>query len=138
MAELDARLPDCDFVLLCCPLNAETRGLIDRRRLSLMKPSSVLINVARGDVADEDALYEALRDKIIAGAILDVWYVYPSRDNREPLPGRRPFHELANVIMSPHASGCTDKLLDRRWAVMTENLKRMAAGQELRNVILRK
>ena len=138
MAELDARLPECDFLLLCCPLDATTRGLVDRRRLALMKRSAVLVNVARGEVADEDALYEALRDQVFAGAILDVWYVYPSRDNREPLPSHRPFHELANVIMSPHASGCTDKLLDRRWAVMTENLKRMAAGQELRNVILQK
>ena len=135
MAELDARLPECDFVLLCCPLNETTRGLIDRRRLALMKPSSVLINVARGEVADEDALYEALLDKTIAGAILDVWYVYPSAGNREPLPAYRPFHELANVIMSPHASGCTDRLLDRRWQVMTENLERFAAGRELRNQV---
>jgi phosphoglycerate dehydrogenase-like enzyme len=138
MAELDARLPECDFALLACPLNDETRGLIDRRRLALMKPSAVLINVARGDVADEGALYEALRDKTIAGAILDVWYVYPSAGNAEPLPGNRPFHELDNVIMSPHASGCTDKLLDRRWSVMAENLERFAAGQDLRNVVLRK
>jgi phosphoglycerate dehydrogenase-like enzyme len=138
MSELDARLPDCDFVLLCCPLNETTRGLVDRRRLALMKRSAVLINVARGEVAEEDALYEALLRKTIAGAILDVWYVYPSAGNREPLPGHRPFHELSNVIMSPHASGCTDKLLDRRWQVMGENLERFAAGRELRNIVLRK
>jgi phosphoglycerate dehydrogenase-like enzyme len=138
MAELDARLPECDFVLLSCPLDASTRGLIDRRRLHLMKRSAVLINVARGEVADEDALYEALSDRVIAGAVLDVWYVYPSHEDPAPLPAHRPFHELANVIMSPHASPCTDRLLDRRWRVMTENLKRFAAGQELRNVVLRK
>jgi phosphoglycerate dehydrogenase-like enzyme len=135
MAELDARLPECDFLLLACPLNDETRGLIDRRRLGLMKRSAVLINVARGEVADEDALYEGLRDKTIAGAVLDVWYVYPPAEYRDVLPSGRPFHKLDNVMMSPHASGVTDKLLDRRWGVMTDNLERFAAGRELRNVI---
>jgi len=137
MSELDARLGDCDFVLIACPLDASTRGLFNRQRFAAMKPSAVLLNVGRGEVAEEDALYEALRDRKIAGAVLDVWYVYPSRENWEPLPSRRPFHELPNVIMSPHASGCTDKLLDRRWLVMTENLQRLASGQELRNVVRR-
>jgi phosphoglycerate dehydrogenase-like enzyme len=135
MSELDARLPDCDFVLVACPLDATTRGLFNRQRFAAMKPSSVLLNVGRGEVAEEDALYEALRDRTIAGAVIDTWYVYPTPANREPLPSRRPFHELPNVIMSPHASGCTDKLLDRRWLVMTENLQRLAAGQALRNVV---
>jgi phosphoglycerate dehydrogenase-like enzyme len=135
MTELDARLPECDFVLIACPLDATTRGLFDRKRLAAMKPSAVLLNVGRGEVADEDALYEALLHRTIAGAVLDVWYVYPTSANMTPHPGHRPFHELPNVIMSPHASGCTDKLLDRRWLVMTENLQRLAAGQALRNVV---
>jgi phosphoglycerate dehydrogenase-like enzyme len=135
MSELDARLAECDFVLIACPLDATTRGLFDRQRFAAMKPSAVLLNVGRGEVADEDALYEALLHRKIAGAVLDVWYVYPTEANRTPHPGRRPFHELPNVIMSPHASGCTDKLLDRRWLVMTENLQRLAAGQALRNVV---
>ncbi|HEX3499853.1 MAG TPA: 2-hydroxyacid dehydrogenase [Stellaceae bacterium] len=137
MSELDARLTDCDFVLIACPLTAETRGLIDARRLELMKRSVVLINVARGDIVVEDSLYTALKDKIIAGAVLDTWYVYPSSADPDPYPSRLPFHELANVIMTPHASGWTDKLLDRRWRVMAENLDRLAAGQALRNVVHR-
>jgi phosphoglycerate dehydrogenase-like enzyme len=137
MSELDARLPDCDFLLIACPLTAETRGLIDSRRLALMRRSAVLINVARGDIVAEDALYAALKGKTIAGAVLDTWYVYPSASEPNPHPSRRPFHELANVIMTPHASGWTDKLLDRRWRVMAENLDRLANGQELRNVVHR-
>jgi phosphoglycerate dehydrogenase-like enzyme len=137
MSALDAKLPDCDFLLIACPLNAETRGLIDARRLALMKRSAVLVNVARGDIVAEDALYEALRDRVIAGAVLDTWYVYPGTGDPAPYPSRRPFHELDNVIMTPHASGWTDKLLDRRWAVMADNLERLAAGRELRNVVYR-
>ena len=137
MSDLDARLPDCDFLLVDCPLTAETRGLIDRKRLARMKRSAVLINVARGDIVDENALYEALRDRVIAGAVLDTWYVYPSSGEPDPYPSRRPFHELPNVIMTPHASGWTDRLLDRRWRVMAENLERLADGRELRNVVHR-
>jgi phosphoglycerate dehydrogenase-like enzyme len=95
----------------------------------------VLINVARGDIVAEEALYAALRDKTIAGAVLDTWYVYPSSAEPDPYPSRFPFHELDNLIMTPHASGWTDKLLDRRWRVMAENLDRLAAGQELRNMV---
>jgi phosphoglycerate dehydrogenase-like enzyme len=135
MSALDARLPDCDFVLIACPLNAETRGLVDARRLALMKRSAVLVNVARGDIVAEDALYEALRDRVISGAVLDTWYVYPAAEEPAPNPSRRDFHTLENVIMTPHASGWTDKLLDRRWRVMAQNLDRIAAGQELRNIV---
>lgn len=137
MSALDARLPECDFLLIACPLNAETRGLIDTRRLALMKRSAVLINVARGDIVVEDALYEALRDRVISGAVLDTWYVYPSSGEPSPYPSRREFHTLENVIMTPHASGWTDKLLDRRWGVMADNLERLAAGRELRNIVHR-
>jgi phosphoglycerate dehydrogenase-like enzyme len=137
MGELDARLPECDFLLIACPLTEETRGLVDARRLALMKRSAVLINVARGDIVAEDALYAALRDKVIAGAVLDTWYVYPSAAAPNPHPSRQPFHELGNVIMTPHASGWTDKLLDRRWRVMATNLDRLAAGEELRNIVHR-
>ena len=137
MSELDARLPECDFLLIACPLTPETRGLIDARRLALMKRGAVLINVARGDIVAEDALYAALRDKTIAGAVLDTWYVYPTSAEPNPYPSRHPFHELTNVIMTPHASGWTDKLLDRRWRVMAKNLDRLAAGEELRNIVHR-
>jgi phosphoglycerate dehydrogenase-like enzyme len=137
VADLDVRLPECDFLLVACPLDATTHGLINRNRLALMKRSSVLINVARGGIIDEDALYDALRDRTIASAVIDVWYIYPSANERNPHPAHRPFHELPNVIMTPHASGWTDKLLERRWQVIAENLQRLVEGKELLNVVRR-
>ena len=137
VSELDHRLPQCDFLLVACPLNASTRGLVNGDRLAKMKRSAVLINVARGDVVEERALYEALRDKAIRAAVIDVWYVYPSAADRNPRPAHLPFHELPNVIMTPHVSGWTDELLDRRRAVIADNLKRLVTGAELRNVVHR-
>jgi phosphoglycerate dehydrogenase-like enzyme len=103
MHELDAMLPRCDFLAATCPLNEMTRGLIDARRLALCKPQLVIINVARAAVLEEEALYRALRDRLIAGAVLDVWYAYPTPENPTARPSRLPFHELANVIMTPTA-----------------------------------
>ena len=137
VSELDDRLPECDFLLVACPLNASTRGLVNGERLAKMKRSAVLINVARGEIVEERALYEALRDQVIAAAVIDVWYVYPSAAERQPRPARFPFHELPNVIMTPHVSGWTDKLLNRRRAVIADNLSRLASGAELRNVVHR-
>ena len=77
LAELDRMLPQCDTVALCTALGPETTGLIDARRLALMKPGAFLINIARGQIVDEDALYAALRDRKIAGAAIDVWWQYP-------------------------------------------------------------
>src|SRR6202007_944500 len=78
LAEIDRMLPECDTIALCTALGPETTGLIDAGRLALMKPGAFLINIARGPVADEDALFAALRDRRIAGAALDVWWQYPS------------------------------------------------------------
>ena len=86
LAELDRMLPECDTVALCTALGPETTGLIDARRLALMKPSAFLINIARGQVIDEDALYAALRDGRLGGAALDVWWQYPT--DAEPQPPR--------------------------------------------------
>src|SRR5205814_7408772 len=88
LAELDRMLPLCDVVVLCVGLAPETRGLIDRRRLALMKRDAFLINVGRGPVADEDALYAALRDGTIGGAALDVWWQYPNAAEPARPPSR--------------------------------------------------
>jgi phosphoglycerate dehydrogenase-like enzyme len=79
----------------------------------MMKPTAVLINVARAEIVDEEALYRALAEKRLAGAARDVWYRYPT-DAGPTLPGRRPFHELANVLMTPHVSGWTEGMLEAR------------------------
>src|SRR6478736_1133592 len=79
LAELDRMLPMCDTVLISCGLAPETKGLIDARRLALMKPGALLLNVARAAIVDEDALYSELKDGHLGGAALDVWWKYPHR-----------------------------------------------------------
>jgi phosphoglycerate dehydrogenase-like enzyme len=135
LAELDSMLPQCDFVALCTALGPETEGLIDARRLALMKRSAFLINIARGSIIDEDALYDALRQGRIGGAALDVWWQYPSAAEPERRPSRHPFHELPNVIMTPHCSGWTEGMVARRWAEIAGNINRFVRGEPLKNVV---
>jgi len=136
LAELDRMLPECDFVVLCTALGPETEGLIDDRRLALMKRSAFLINIARGSVVDEGAVYAALRDRTIGGATLDVWWQYPTPDEPERRPSRYPFHELPDIIMTPHCSGWTDGMTARRWAEIAANINRFVRGEPLENVVL--
>ena len=135
LAELGRMLPLCDVVALCTALGPETEGLIDARRLSLMKPTAFLVNIARGQVVDEAAIYAALRDRTIAGAALDVWWQYPSAAEPERRGSRFAFHELPNVIMTPHNSGWTDGMVRRRWDEIADNLRRFARGDQLINVV---
>jgi phosphoglycerate dehydrogenase-like enzyme len=101
---LDTLLREADFVVVACPLTDETRGLLDRRRLGLMKPAAFLVNVARGAIVDRDALVEALREGRLAGAGVDVL-------DPEPLPADDPLLSLPNVVGAPHSLGYTDELL---------------------------
>jgi phosphoglycerate dehydrogenase-like enzyme len=123
-----------DYVLISMPATSETVGSIDRGRLGLMKPTAFLINVARAEIIDEDALYEALVQRSIAGAALDVWYRYPSKPGCAA-PATRPFHELPNVLMTPHVAGWTDGMLDTRAKLIAENIRRVAYGQTPLNLI---
>jgi phosphoglycerate dehydrogenase-like enzyme len=134
-AELDEVLAECDAVVLSCALTPETAGLIDDRRLRAMKRGAFLVNIARGPVADEDALYHALRDGVIGGAALDTWWRYPSADEPRPRPSRHPFHELPNVIMTPHCSPRTDGTIERRSREVARNIDRFVRGEPLENVV---
>lgn len=135
LAELDRMLPLCDTVALCTALGPETTGLVDARRLGLMKPSAFLINIARGQVIDEDALYAALRDRRIGGAAIDVWWQYPDAAEPNRRGSRHPFHELPNVIVTPHNSGWTAGMVRRRWDEIAENLGRFVRGEPLINIV---
>lgn len=115
-----------DALIICCELSPLTRGLIDARRLALMKPSAVLINVARGAIVVEKDLYEALRDRRIAGAALDVWYRYPQAEGEPTLPSAYPFHELDNVLMTPHSSGWTLPHKQRKLALWAQIINEFA------------
>jgi len=99
-----------------------------------MKRSAVLINVARAEIVDEDALYRALAATTIAGAALDVWYRYPTAAGAT-FPGNRPFHELPNVLMTPHVSGWTEGMLEARAALIAENVARATRGEPPVNLI---
>ncbi len=102
LVDLDDLFRESDFVSLHAPLLASTAGLVDARRLALMKPTAYLINTARGGLVDEDALYDVLRNERIAGAGLDVRVVEPSTGGR--------FAELDNVVLTPHAAGRTEAM----------------------------
>ncbi|MDM0001137.1 2-hydroxyacid dehydrogenase [Variovorax sp. J22P240] len=134
VSTLDDVLPRVHCLVLCCPLDDSTRGLIGARQLALLPARSLLVNVARAEVVDEQALYEALRDKPLTRAVLDVWYQYPKKDQAVN-PSRWPLHELPNVRATPHISAMTPALLDRRYRFMAQNIERLQQGQPLLNVI---
>lgn len=136
LADLDRMLPLCDTVLISCGLAPETKGLIDARRLALMKPGALLINVARAAIVEEDALYAALKDGHLGGAALDVWWQYPTQTEPSRRPSRRPFHELPNVLITPHSSSSTEATADRRWSAVAANLDRFARREKLENIVL--
>ena len=135
---LDDMLPGLDYLVVTCPLTDATRGLIDARRLARLGPAAVVVNVARGPIIDEEALYAACRDGAIGGAVIDTWYRYPdpSGGRGAPcLPSRLPFETLGNVVMTPHASGWSAGLLERRWTVIADNLLRLERGDPLLNLL---
>lgn len=135
LTELDRMLPMCDAVVIACGLTPETAGLMDARRLALMKPGALLINVARAGIVDEDALYVALKDGQLGGAALDVWWQYPTQAEPDRRPSRHPFHELPNVLVTPHCSAGTEGTAERRWSMVAANLDRFARGEKLENVV---
>ena len=137
--QLHALLSSADCLLITLPLTAETEGLIGDHELSLMHHHAILVNVGRGNIVDEQALYEALRDNKIHSAALDVWYNYPKSDAMRPMtfPSSYPFHQLDNVIMSPHHSAAAiDKEHDRiRAREIARMLNIAAAGEPLPSMI---
>jgi phosphoglycerate dehydrogenase-like enzyme len=126
--DLDELLPRADSVVVVLPLTEETRGLFDRRRIELMKPGAIFVNIGRGAVVDEDALIDALRSRRLRGAALDVFAT-------EPLPADSPLWELDNVILSPHTAAQSVHENERIVELFADNLRRYLAGEELRSRI---
>ena len=124
---LDSLLPQADFLLLTAPLTNETRGLIDGRRLALMKPGAGLINMSRAGLVDYKALAEALRNGHLGGAVLDVF-------DPEPLPADSPLWDTPNLVMTPHVSSDDlEHYIPRTLDLLFENLRRHLAGEPLKN-----
>ena len=123
-AGLNDLLAAADFVMLCCPLSDETRGLIGRDALSRMKRTAILVNISRGPVVDTLALADALRDKQIYAAAVDV-------TDPEPLPRDHPLLALSNLIIAPHLGSATEQTRQKMAQLSVENLLLGLAGQPL-------
>ena len=136
LSEIDRFLGAAEVLVVSLPLTEETAGLVDKNAFAAMRPDCLLINVGRGAVIDENALFEALKHKRIGGAVIDTWYVYPHGKTEPTYPGNLPFHTLDNIIITPHMSGWTWGTIRRRQEVMAENIRRLAAEDALLNVIL--
>ncbi len=130
-AQLNEVLPQADYVLLCAPITPDTTGMMNRERLALMKPDAFLLNVSRGPLIDEPALLDTLRRRAIAGAALDVLI-------EEPLLPESPFWELENLFITPHTAAVTERLWERHYQQISENLKRFLAGKPLLHEVNKK
>lgn len=133
LSELEHCLPVADFVVVAIPAGDGSLGLIGEKEVSLMKSGAFVINVGRGAVIDEAALYRALRGRSIAGAGLDVWWQYPSAPGQECQPSKYPFGELDNVVMTPHKP--TLETMTYRWREIAANLARLVADEPLSCVV---
>ena len=127
-SSLEELLRQSDFVVLACPLTPQTRYLVNKQSISLFKPTAWLINVGRGPVVQEEALIEALREKRIAGAMLDVYEHYRLE------PGH-PLFSLENVVLTPHLSGMTQQSRARMGLAAAEEMLRMLAGERPKNFV---
>lgn len=136
-SELKKLLPKANVLIVCLPLTSETEGLLGQEELNLLPQKSLLINIGRGPIIDEEALYNALKDGPLHAAGLDVWYNYPT-DNESKAntpPSKFPFHELDNVVMSPHRGGFfgTGETETMRMEAMAQLINAAATGKEIPN-----
>jgi phosphoglycerate dehydrogenase-like enzyme len=128
LVTLDELLKEADFVSIHCPLTEKTRGLIGARELALMKPEAYLLNTARGGIVDEDALYQALKDRRIAGAALDCFA-------QEPVTTPHRFGELENVLLAPHSIAWTEELFRDIGRAACQVMVDLSLGRQPRGVL---
>ncbi len=127
VAELDSLIPRADIIVLILPSTAESRHLIDARRLALMRQGTLLVNAARGPIVDTDALVEALNAGRIRAAI-DV-------TDPEPLPEGHPLWKCPNLLLTPHVAGSSPRFAPRAIQTAADELRRYIDGEPLRNVV---
>src|SRR4029077_10737951 len=119
---VDEGVARADFITIHCPKTPETTGMFNAARLAKMKRTAFLVNTARGGIVDEKALYDALKDKRIAGAALDVFV-------EEPTPNDNPLLTLPNFIAAPHVAGVTREAVDRMGVVAVQNILSVLDGK---------
>jgi phosphoglycerate dehydrogenase-like enzyme len=134
VSHLDRLMEASDVVVVSAPLTDRTIGMIGARELAALGPQGVLINVGRGPVVVESALYEALSARTIAAAAIDVWYRYPGADGNAA-PSELPFDKLPNVLMTPHSSGVTSDTFVGRVDDIAANIGRLSRGEPLQNLV---
>jgi len=129
-ADLKVAAAEADFLIILVPLQKDTFHMIDGDVVAAMKPSAFLINLARGDVVDEAALIQALREKRIAGAGLDVF-------STEPLPRDNPLWSMRNVMITPRVGGMSDIYAEQIFPIIADNIEAWIAGrpQDMRNLV---
>ena len=132
--ELDRLMTECDVAVVSAPLNEHTESMIGAAALRALGADGVLINVGRGPLVQERALYDALSAGTIRAAAIDVWYRYPSADG-VATPSDLPFAELPNLLMTPHSSGVTRDTFSGRVDDIVANIGRLQRGEPLRNVV---
>ena len=135
LAEMQSFMGSADALVVSLPLAEQTRGLIGQAELAAMRPEAVILNVGRGPVIEEQALFDALAERRIGGAIIDTWYQYPTPTQAECAPSSLDFASLPNVVMTPHMSGWTTGTVLRRQHTMADNIARLAEGRSLLNVV---
>lgn len=134
--DLEAFMGSADAIVVSLPHIATTTGIVGAAELAAMRRDGVILNVGRGPVIDEQALFDALRSGAIGGAIIDTWYRYPAGEDQTPMPGNLPFESLPNVVMTPHMSGWTEGTIRRRKQTIAENVRRLDEGKGLLNVVV--
>lgn len=128
-------LPRTDALIICLPLTPETEGLIGQKELALMPRGSLLVNIGRGPIVDQAALYHALLNSHLRSAGLDVWYNYPTKPETRPNtpPADYPFHTLPNIVMSPHRGGDSTESMPLRLQHLAHLLNNLARGEAIPN-----
>jgi phosphoglycerate dehydrogenase-like enzyme len=135
LSALDEFMASVDIVVVTLPLADTTRGLVGRQALGAMRSDAVLVNVGRGAVVDESALFDALQSGQLASAIIDTWYQYPDATRAACAPSRLDFASLPSVLMTPHMSGWTHGTVRRRQQTLIDNITRLVRGESLVNVV---
>jgi phosphoglycerate dehydrogenase-like enzyme len=122
-----------DAIVVSLPLSDQTEGIVGIPEISAMRSDATILNVGRGPVIDEQALFDALSRRRIGGAVIDTWYSYPTTDKPTTQPSKLAFHALPNVVMTPHMSGWTVGTVRRRQETIAQNIGRLARNEELLN-----
>lgn len=133
-SKLNRLMHECDVAVVSAPLDEHTAGMIGEDQLSLLGADGVLINVGRGPLVQEQALYNALADNVIRAAAIDVWYRYPTAGGVSA-PSNLPFADLPNILMTPHSSGVTSDTFAGRADDIAANVGRLDRGEPLKNVV---